>query len=270
MKAYLSVDIEGIWGNGNPKYTMAGTMEYEQYRKNMIDETNLCIDLLFQNGFNEVVVNDGHGGMDNLVSYQLDERASFVSANGAYKARGMMEGIDESFDYVCFIGYHCPANTIDGNMAHTISGAMIHQIRVNGEEASEASLNAMLAWYYHVPIGLVSGDDHLKDILVNEIGNEHQYVETKKSINNQSVLCCSKQQLRERYQHAVENMNSTYIPEYDYYIMDIEFNYEKNASFVSRIPAVQRLDATTVRIENDDYAALYEFMRFVIKVCNAF
>ena len=52
--------------------------------------------------------------------------------------------------------------------------------------------------------------------------------------------------------------------------MDIQFHFEKNAGFVSRIPTVERIDETTVRIQSDRYDELYELMRFVIKVCNAF
>lgn len=269
MKAYISVDIEGIWGNGDPKYTASNAKEYGQFRKNMIDETNLLIDLLFKEGCDEIVVNDGHGGMDNLISYELDPRASFISANGAYKAYGMMEGIDDSFDFCCFVGYHCPANTIDGNMAHTIWGTMIHSIKVNGKEASEAYLNALLAWHYKVPVALVAGDHLLKGILDRDF-KDYRYVETKKSINNQTVLNCSKNELIKRYEEATKGITSSYVPEFNHYVMDIEFNYERNASFVSRIPTVERIDSNTVRIESDNYDELYQLMRFVIKVCNAF
>ena len=270
MKAYISVDIEGIWGNGAPKYTSRGTAEYDQYRKNMLDETNLCINELIENGYEDIVVNDSHGGMDNLISYELDPRVSFIVANGGYKARGMMEGFDESFDTVIFVGYHCPSNTINGNIAHTIWGGMIRSIHVNGKEASEAYLNALLAWYYHTPIGLAAGDHLLKEVLEKEIGTEHTFVETKKSINNQTVLCCSKNELVKRYKEAVKNIHSNYIPQFDHYAIDIDFHFEKNASFVSRIPTVQRLSATTIRIEGTQYDELYELMRFIIKVCNAF
>ena len=55
-KIYISADIEGIWGNANPAYTMAGSELYEEYRLNMINEVNLVIDLLFKYGAKEVVV----------------------------------------------------------------------------------------------------------------------------------------------------------------------------------------------------------------------
>ena len=105
-KICISADIEGIWGNSNPANTAKNGYLYSEYCTNMMNEVNLVIDLLFQNGVEEVVVNDGHGNMDNLLPSKLDPRAAFVAANGAYKEFGMMEGLDDSFDGAMFIGYH--------------------------------------------------------------------------------------------------------------------------------------------------------------------
>ena len=66
-KIYISADIEGIWGNVNSAYTMPGVPEYEQYRRRMIDEVNIVAQTLFKYGIQEILVNDGHGNMDNLL-----------------------------------------------------------------------------------------------------------------------------------------------------------------------------------------------------------
>ena len=136
-KLYISADIEGIWGNGAFAHTAKNGSEYEEYRTHMIAEVNLLIDKLFTAGAEEIVVNDGHGTMDNLSASRLDPRACLVVSNGAYKEYGMMEGLDGSFDGVCFIGYHCRSNT-HGVMAHTIWGSLVRSISVNGEELGDA------------------------------------------------------------------------------------------------------------------------------------
>lgn len=128
-KIYISADIEGIWGNSNPANTAKNGYLYSEYCTNMMNEVNLVIDLLFQNGVEEVVVNDSHGNMDNLLPSKLDPRAAFVAANGAYKEFGMMEGLDDSFDGAMFIGYHSRCNS-PGVMAHTIWGTMVRKIVV--------------------------------------------------------------------------------------------------------------------------------------------
>ena len=110
-----------------------------------------------------------------------------------------MEGLDDTFDGVCFVGYHCRSNT-RGVMAHTIWGTLVRSIRVDGEEMGESGINARLAWEYGVPVILVSGDDLLKQQIEEELGKGFSYVETKKAINSQCALCCSWNTLMKRYQ----------------------------------------------------------------------
>ena len=103
---YISADIEGIWGNVNGAYTMPGVPEYEQYRRRMIDEVNIAAKALFKHGAQTILVNDGHGNMDNLLPEEMDPRVRLVCSHGAFKAYGMMEGISADMDGVCLIGYH--------------------------------------------------------------------------------------------------------------------------------------------------------------------
>lgn len=270
-RIYISADIEGIWGNVDSAYTMKNGYAYEQYRTHMIDETNIAIRTLFNHGVQEIVVNDGHGGMDNLVASQLDDRASLVISHGAYKEYGMMEGISSKFDGVCFIGYHCRSNT-PGVMAHTIWGAQVRCIKINGKELGESGINAHLAWYYGLPVLLVSGDSLLNMQLKEELKGNYHFVETKQTINSLCAINCSKQQLIQRYDHEIRQaLQDQYeiFPE-DHYVIDITFHKERNASFVARIPLTTQIDACTVQIKGNDFDELYRRMRFMIKICNAF
>lgn len=253
-KIYISADIEGIWGNANPAYTMAGSELYEEYRLNMINEVNLVIDLLFKYGAKEVVVNDGHGNMDNLLPSRIDKRVSFVSANGAYKEFGMMEGLDDSFDGVCLIGYHTRSNT-PGIMAHTIWGSMIEHIEVDGKELGETGINAILAHEYGVPIVLISGDDKLHVQYEEDIGYKTNFVETKKAINSQTALCCSWDTLVSQYEKAIQKgMNQESIEkEKTSHTMRIRFHYIRNADFVSRMEEVKKVDNCTVEITKESF-----------------
>jgi catechol 2,3-dioxygenase-like lactoylglutathione lyase family enzyme len=58
-----------------------------------------------------------------------------------------------------FIGYHGKAGTPRSVMAHTISGAVIADVRCNGRSLGELGLNAALAAHFGVPPVLVAGDD---------------------------------------------------------------------------------------------------------------
>lgn len=271
-KIYISADIEGIWGNANPAHTMNGSPLYEEYRTNMINEVNLTIDLLFKHGVKEIMVNDGHGTMDNLLPSRMDPRVSLISANGAYKELGMMEGFDDGFDGVCFIGYHARSNT-PGIMAHTIWGSMVESISVNGQVLGETGLNALLSFEDGVPVILISGDDCLRKQVEDELGYMPAFVETKQAINAQSALCCSWNTLIERYEDAIlKALTFTACPksERTSYTMQIRFHFIRNAEFVSRMVDVKQIDACTVEIAKPTFRELYKTMRFVIKVCNAF
>ena len=187
-KIYISADIEGIWGNVNSAYTMPGVPEYEQYRRRMIDEVNIVAQTLFKYGIQEILVNDGHGNMDNLLPEDLDPRVRLVCSQGAFKENGMMEGISAEFDGACFIGYHCRNNT-PGIMAHTMWGTMIRSVSLNGEEIGESGLNAHLAWHHGVPIILASGDSLLKKQLSDELRGSVHYVQTKEAIDSSTAIC---------------------------------------------------------------------------------
>lgn len=272
-KVYISADIEGIWGNGAFAHTAENGREYEEYRTNMIQEVNLLIDKLFTYGVEEVVVNDGHGNMDNLSASRLDQRACVVVSCGAYKEYGMMEGLDSTFDCVCLVGYHCRSNT-HGVMAHTIWGTLVRSICVDGREMGESGINARLAWEYGVPVVLVSGDDLLKEQLKEELQVPFSYVETKKAISSQCALSCSWQMLEERYECAVSLMEEHCMRKpacaVEPHCIDITFHHERNADFVSRMDGISRISACTVRIQKSTYDEAYRYLRFVIKVSNAF
>ena len=272
-KIYISADIEGIWGNSNPANTIKKGVDYSEYATNMTKEVNLLIEELFNQGVEEVLVNDSHGNMDNILASQLDPRAGIVVGNGAYKEYGMMEGLDSTFDGACFVGYHCRSNT-SGIMSHTISGGMVEKITLDGKVFGESGLNAKLAEEYGVPVLLVSGDHLLKEQLKDELKDTYIYVETKKVISSQCGICCSWNELKRRYHQAVktifERKQEKEQGQKQAHVMQITFHHIRNADFVARMDGVNKVDNCTVEIQKDNYADLYKYMRFVIKVCNAF
>lgn len=155
MKVYISVDMEGISGIATYDQIIRGGHGYPRAQELMTAETNAAIDGAFLGGATEVLVNDSHGTMDNLLHEALDPRARLVF--GTPKAFCMAEGLTADFDLAMFIGYHAPAGS-EGVLAHSFS-SHFHSFKVNGEVASEASVNALFAATRGVPVGLVTGDD---------------------------------------------------------------------------------------------------------------
>ena len=150
------MDLEGISGvNGNDQ-TSAGQPEYARARKLMAEDANAAIRGAFAGGATDVVVNDSHGSQRNLLPEDLDPRVRLISHS--FKRHGMMEGLDETFDAVLFVGYHAKADAPRGLFAHTGSG-VVRDLQVNGVSVGEGGMNAAMAAWYGVAVALVTGDD---------------------------------------------------------------------------------------------------------------
>jgi D-amino peptidase len=155
-KVYVSVDMEGISGVNGDDQTGPGGAEYGRARKLMAEDANAAIRGAFEGGATDVLVNDSHGGQRNLLPEDLDPRGRLISHS--FKRYGMMEGLDETFDAIVFVGYHAKADAPRGLFAHTGSG-VVRDLQVNGRSVGEGGMNAALAAWYGVPVVAVSGDD---------------------------------------------------------------------------------------------------------------
>ncbi len=156
MKVYISVDIEGVAGVVTPQEGQPGNPEYEQARRLMTLEANAAIAGAFDAGAEDVLVNDSHGPMVNLLPEVLDPRAELIRGN--IKPLGMFAGLDSSYAGAMCIGYHAAAADY-GVLAHTTSSLAFASIRLNGQLASEAMFYGAYAGSLGVPVILLSGDD---------------------------------------------------------------------------------------------------------------
>jgi len=155
VKTFISIDMEGVAGVATFDQVVRGGYGYPRAQELMTLEANAAISGAFDGGADEVVINDSHGTMDNLIHELLDPRAIVVF--GSPKAQCMAEGLTADCDVALFLGYHAPAGEY-GVLAHTFSSHFT-EVRVNGAVVSEAEVNALYATSLGVPVGLVSGDD---------------------------------------------------------------------------------------------------------------
>lgn len=108
-KFFISVDMEGIGGIGTPSMTSTSGKDYATGRELMTAEVNAVVETIFRLGPAEILVNDSHGDMQNLLHTRLDERVQYIQGNN--KPLGMVQGLDASFDGAIFLGYHARAGT---------------------------------------------------------------------------------------------------------------------------------------------------------------
>jgi D-amino peptidase len=159
MKVYLSVDMEGIGGISHSDPTQRGDAGYPAAVALMVGEANAAIEGAFAAGATEVLVNDSHGSMFNLVPEDIDARAVLLQGQ---KPWSMVAGAgpDRGFDVALFVGYHTRAGHPTGTIAHTYSGTPT-LTTLQGRPVGESGINALPLGAWGIPVGLVSGDDEL-------------------------------------------------------------------------------------------------------------
>ncbi|MEU7647022.1 M55 family metallopeptidase [Streptomyces huasconensis] len=157
MKILISADMEGATGVTWPADVLPGTAQWERCRAMFTSDVNAAVLGFFDGGADEVLVNEAHWTMRNLLLERLDERAQMLT--GRHKALSMVEGVQHGdVDGVAFLGYHAGAG-MEGVLAHTYLANQITGVWLDGVRASEGLLNAHVVAEYGVPVVLVTGDD---------------------------------------------------------------------------------------------------------------
>lgn len=156
MRVFISADIEGVAGVVAPSQCQAGHADHEKARILMTQEVNAVIEGLLEGGATDLLVNDAHGGMTNLLPDLLHPAADLIL--GKPKPMNMACGLDGSFDLFCMVGHHSRAGG-GGVLSHTTNGFAFHQVRVNGTPCGEPAIYGAYAAELGVPVGLISGDD---------------------------------------------------------------------------------------------------------------
>jgi D-amino peptidase len=157
MKILISADMEGATGVTWPADVMPGAAQWERCRSMFTSDVNAAVLGFFDGGADEVLINEAHSTMRNLLLERLDERAQMLT--GRHKALSMVEGVQHGdVDGVAFLGYHTGAG-MEGVLAHTYLANSITGVWLNGVRASEGLLNAHVVAEFGVPVVLVTGDD---------------------------------------------------------------------------------------------------------------
>ncbi|ANP50580.1 D-amino peptidase [Streptomyces griseochromogenes] len=157
MKILISADMEGATGVTWPGDVLPGTPQWERCRSMFTSDVNAAAEGFFDGGADQVLVNEAHWTMRNLLLERLDERVEMLT--GRHKALSMVEGVQYGdADGIAFVGYHAGAG-MEGVLAHTYLANQITGVWVNDVRASEGLLNAHVVAEYGVPVVLVTGDD---------------------------------------------------------------------------------------------------------------
>lgn len=261
MKLYMSVDMEGITGLVDHTHVDSGKHNYERGRKIMTQEANAVISAAFGEGFGEVVVNDSHSKMNNILIEELHPDAKLIT--GDVKPFSMVQGLDESYSAAIFAGYHARAS-MKGVMSHTMIFG-VKRMYINDEEIGELGFNAYVAGHYGVPVIMVAGDDgaakEAEELIPGVVS-----AAVKETASRSAALSLtpakSSELLREKTKEAIGKLKTIkplLPPEQP--LLKIEFTNYGEAEWASLMPGTELLEGTTtVQYKAKDILEAYKAM----------
>lgn len=267
LKVFISVDMEGITGLVSSDQVGRGGSDYQMARRWMTEEANAAIQGALDAGATEVIVNDSHGDMRNLILADLNPAATLIT--GSPKPLSMMQGIDASYDAAVFIGYHPKEGTIDGVLDHTISGGAVASVRVNGTEMPELGLNALIAGYYNVPVVFIAGDKAVCDQAKEILGERIVTVAVKEGIGRRAAksmpLKKAHETIRQQVKVALEKRKEAKVYKLNApYRFELSYFRSSQAEMPANVPGVKRANAKTIQFEANDFIEGFKFLRALI------
>jgi D-amino peptidase len=271
MKLFLSTDFEGTSGIVAWEQIIEGNAEYEQGRRLLTAEVNAVITGALNGGATEFVVNDAHHYMRNLHPQDLAGRATLIT--GKHKPLYMMEGLDSSFDGICFVSYHGSIGAERAVLSHTYNPGAIWEVRLNGEIVGESGLNALVAAHYGVPIIFVSGDAATAQE-AQFVAPQAEKVVVKQSLGrfaasnlHPSVAC---ELLQSAATHAVSNIQTMQPPRFDLPVsLEITFLVADMAEMALWVRGVERVASRTVKVVGENLLDLYRTFVTIVTLTRA-
>ncbi len=266
LKIYISADMEGLTGAVTSEQLGPGGFEYQRFRQIMTDEVNAAIEGAREAGATEILVSDSHGNGQNLLIDELPEDVQVVRSWP--RPLGMMQGIDETFDGVIFIGYHASTTNPDGVRAHTTSSARLAAVRLNGAEMTEASYSAAIAGHFGVPVIMISGDDAAVSEVQSALGDvEGAVVKWAYSFHSARTLhpAAGRALIREAARAAVSRITdfTPYRPETPIQF-EVTFKSYRPSQLLAYLPQVERIDSHSIRFVGDDMIDVSVFFTFMM------
>ncbi len=265
MKIYISLDMEGI----------AGTYTWRQEETNRA-EVRKCIAQQIEwviagikaskvnKKIREIVIADSHSSGDNLL-YEItaiDDRLHLIS--GYPRPKYMMPAFDEFYSVVFFVGYHGGIGTMYSVMDHSYS-PRFHRVWINNVLMNESLINAALAGYFNVPVGLVIGDDALQNQLMEKESLPWvKYVVTKYSLSRFAVKNRPYNVVKNESIAAVKQLLGSDLKQIPVYKLNspvtlkIEFQSTSMTDAVEMMPGIKRLDGFTIEYTHNDYGEIFD------------
>lgn len=265
MKIFLSADIEGTAGIADWDEAERTHPDYAEFRALMTAEVVAACEGARAAGATEVVIKDAHASGRNLILDRLPEYARIVRGWSGHPD-AMMFGLDAGFAAAIYTGYHAKAGSEANPLAHT-TNLRISRLLLNGEVASEFTINALCAARYGVPSAFLSGD---ADICADAraLVSGLQTVETLEG-SGRAALSLSPQRSRNAIRDAVEaglrapDLHRSLPPLSGPFEIVIEFVNPTDAWRASWFPQARAHGPRAVAFQHADFFEIQRALRFL-------
>jgi D-amino peptidase len=268
FNAFISFDIEGISGVSSWTEMANNASTLHAYRKIATAEVNAVIRGIKRGHpkVREILVCDSHAQGENLIITDLEPGATIVK--GSPRRYYMVEGIDRRFNMLFCIGYHAMAGSQRAGMDHTYSSSVIYNIKINGQHVGETEINAAVAGYYGVPLGMVSGDDVLAKEVKRFFGRAVAMVITKYGISRFSARCRLPSEVHteiEKKAAQVVSRSTALKPFRLKTPINAEFELMNSVmgDIVEPIPGIKRIAARTCAYNAKNILEFYNILRLI-------
>ncbi|GEC87757.1 M55 family metallopeptidase [Brevibacillus brevis] len=268
MKVFISLDMEGISGLSEWEDVIPGRRHYEAGRRLLTQDVNAAIEGALEAGATQIIVNESHGPMNNIILEELHPQADVI--RGFFKPLCMMQGIDSSCDAAFFIGYHGRAGTGDAVLNHTLSGLAIHRLILNDKEVGEAGLNAAIAGAFGVPVVLVTGDSQTAKEVEEDIPGVFT-VAVKTGITGLSSQAMhpvrARERIRQQAKEALLHRSSVKpLAQRVENTIEVEFTRSQFATAVSWMPGIELIEGRTVRFHSQDLVSMMPVLQAMLLI----
>jgi D-amino peptidase len=266
LKVYISADMEGVGGVVSSDQLGPGSFEYERFRGFMTSEVLAAIEGARAAGATEFLVSDSHGNGENLLIEKFPKDVQIVRSWP--RPLGMMQGVDDTYGAVLFVGYHSSTTNPQGVRAHTMSSANLADLRLNGVSVPEAGLNAAIAGHFGVPVAMISGDDAIVNEAQTLLGPiEGAVVKWAYGFHSARTLTpeASCDRIREAARKGVARVHGLKPWKVAAPVtVEMRFKNYRPAEVLAYLPIVERTDAHTVRYTAKDMLDAMRFLEFAL------
>ncbi len=266
MKVYISADIEGITGVTSWSETDKNNPDYSIFVKQMEREVNAACKGALEAGAKEIWVKDAHESARNIDPDCIPMNVKLIRGWAGHPF-SMVQGLDNSFDALIFIGYHSGGGSEHNPLSHTMNSSDVNYIKINGEYASEFLLHSYAAATLGVPVVFVSGDKGLCDE-VKKVNKNISTLAVKEGIGNSTISIhndLATQLTKEKIAQALKgDLSLCKINVPDTFEVEISYSSHVKAYKASFYPGMEKISPNKVLFKTKDFFEVLRMILFVV------